>query len=121
MIVLGLAVAGAVGAVSRFLLDRHVQRVGGRWPRGTFVVNISGSFVLGLVTGAALYHGLPNTPRVLLGTGFCGAYTTFSTYTYESVRLLEQGDAGIALVNVFGSLVAGTMAAAWGLAISAVL
>ena len=118
----GLAVAGALGAPSRYLLDGFVQdRSEGAFPWGTFVVNVSGSLLLGLITGAALYHGFPATPKVWLGTGFCGAYTTFSTFTFETVRLLEEGDTAEALTNVAASLVLGTAAAAVGLALASAL
>jgi len=116
---LGLVVAGAVGAPARYLVDRWVQgRTGGDWPWGTFVVNVSGSFAFGLLSGLALYHGLADGPRVVLGTGFCGAFTTFSTFTYETVRLLEEGELGAALRNAAGSLVAGLVAATAGLALA---
>ena len=83
-------VAAAVGASARYLLDGFVQdRTDGEFPWGTCVVNVSGSFVLGVITGLALYHGLGVDSKLVLGTGFCGAYTTFSTFTYETVRLAE--------------------------------
>lgn len=117
-IAIGLVVAGAVGAPTRYLLDGFVQdRTEGAFPWGTFVVNMSGSFVLGLLTGAALYHAFPSTPKIWLGTGFCGAYTTFSTFTFETIRLLEERAATEAFRNVVLSLILGTAAAAAGLAI----
>jgi len=116
----GVSATGAVGAVCRYLLAGVAQRrTASELPWGTFIVNVSGSLVLGVVTGAALYHALPNTPRTLLATGFCGAYTTFSTFTFETVRLLEEGDVGAALANALGSVVAGCAAAAAGLALAA--
>ena len=60
------------------------DRVEGAFPWGTFVINATGSFVLGFLTGLALYHAFPKTPKVILGTGLCGAYTTFSTFTFEA-------------------------------------
>ncbi|HZQ27725.1 MAG TPA: fluoride efflux transporter CrcB [Acidimicrobiales bacterium] len=121
-IVLGLAVAGAIGAPARYLLDGIIEdRTEGAFPWGTFAINVSGSFLLGLVTGAALYHGFAKTPKIWLGTGFCGAYTTFSTFTYETIRLLEEGAVTDASRNVAGSVAAGTVAAAIGLAIAAAL
>jgi fluoride exporter len=112
--------AAAVGAPLRYLLDGYVgDRVEGAFPWGTFVINASGSLVLGVLTGLALYHGFPKTSKVILGTGFCGAYTTFSTFTFESVRLIEEGAIGTAVRNVFGTLVVGAGAAALGLAIAA--
>ncbi len=115
----GLVVAGAAGALARYLLDGFVQdRTAGAFPWGTFVINVSGAFALGLLTGAALYHGFPSTPRIVLGTGFCGAYTTFSTFTFESVRLLEEDGRTEALLNVAGNLVVAVAAAAAGLALA---
>lgn len=116
----GIAVAGALGAPARYLVDGLVQRrTDGPFPWGTFVVNVSGSFLLGLLTGAALYHGFGGAPKVWLATGFCGAYTTFSTFTFETVRLLEEGDTGPALANVAASVAVGGAAAAAGLALAA--
>ncbi|HEV7886042.1 MAG TPA: fluoride efflux transporter CrcB [Acidimicrobiales bacterium] len=116
----GLAVAGMIGAPCRYLLDGWVgRRTAGPFPWGTLVVNVSGSLLLGLVAGAALYHGFPNTPRVWLGSGFCGAYTTFSTFAFETVRLVEEGLPAAALRYVALSLMAGTAAAAVGLALAA--
>ena len=74
------------------------------FPLGTLVVNVTGSIALGLVVGLGLYHGLPATPCTLIGTGFLGAYTTFSTFSYETVRLLEDGARREALLNTATSL-----------------
>jgi CrcB protein len=121
-VLVGLVVAGAVGAPARYLLDGLVKGRGeSAFPWGTFVVNVSGSLLLGLITGAALYHAFPATPRIWFGTGFCGAYTTFSTFTFETVRLLEEGAVADAFANVAVSVVAGTGAAAAGLALAAAL
>lgn len=118
----GLVVAGAAGAPARYLLDGIVHdHVDVAFPWGTFVVNITGSFLLGIISGAALYRGFATTPKIWLGTGFCGSYTTFSTFTFETVRLLEEGEVTAALVNVAASLLAGTAAAAAGLALAAAL
>ncbi|MCW3045049.1 MAG: CrcB protein [Actinobacteria bacterium] len=116
----GFVVAGAVGAPARYLLDDAISsRTQGVFPWGTLAINVSGSFLLGLLTGLALFHGLPATPRLILGTGFCGAYTTFSTFTYETVRLAEEGAVNEALRNALASLVLGAAAAAAGLAAAA--
>ena len=116
-----VAVAGGLGAPARYVLDAFVaDRAGGVFPWGTLVVNVSGSLVLGMVTGLALYHGLGELPRVAAGAGFCGAYTTFSTFSYETVRLLEDGSVLEAGLNVGASLVVGALAAAVGLAVMAV-
>ena len=111
--------AAAVGAPLRYLVDVGVSdRTEGVFPWGTFLVNASGSFVLGFLTGLGLYHGLGGTPRIVLGTGFCGAYTTFSTFTFETVRLIEEGDAREAMGHALGSLLVGGLAAAAGLALA---
>ncbi len=116
----GFVVAAAIGAPVRYLVDRMVgDRTQGAFPWGTFVVNASGSFILGVITGLALYHAFPKTPRVILGTGFCGAYTTFSTFTFETVRLVEEGALAEAFRNAAGMLVMGALAAAAGLALTA--
>jgi CrcB protein len=113
--------AGAAGAPARYLLDRAVaERVKGTFPWGTFLVNLTGSFLFGLLTGLGLEHGFPKVPRVVLGAGFCGAYTTFSTFTFETVRLLEEGAVADAFRSAAGTLLAGAMAAAAGLAVAAI-
>ncbi|HVW33848.1 MAG TPA: CrcB family protein, partial [Acidimicrobiia bacterium] len=94
------------------------DRIGGPFPWGTFIINVTGSFLLGLLTGLGLSHGFPKVPRLVLGTGFCGAYTTFSTFTFESVRLLEEGTATEALRNALATLLTGSVAAAAGLAVA---
>ena len=79
----GFVAAAAIGAPLRHVVDVSIsERVQGRFPWGTFVVNATGSLFLGVLTGLALYHAFPKTPKVILGTGFCGAYTTFSTFTF---------------------------------------
>jgi CrcB protein len=115
----GLVVAGSIGAPTRFLLDGFVQdHTSGAFPWGTFAINMTGSIALGLLTGAALYHAFPTTPKIILGTGFCGAYTTFSTWTFETVRLLEEGALREACLNAVMSLLIGIGAAGAGLALS---
>ncbi len=115
-ILVGLVVAGAVGALARFLVDGVVQgRTGAAFPWGTLVVNVTGSLLVGLVTGAVLYHAVPATPATWLAVGLCGSYTTFSTFAFETVRLLEEGEASGTLLNVVGTLLAGAAAAAAGL------
>ena len=116
MIVLWVALAGGVGAVARFVLDGLVRSQVASWfPVGTVVVNVTGSFVLGLVTGLTLTHAVPEELRLVVGTGFCGGYTTFSTASFETVRLDEQRRAGLALLNGVGTLVATVCVAALGL------
>jgi CrcB protein len=113
-------VASAIGACARYLLDGVVQaRVGTAFPWGTSVVNVTGSFVLGVITGLALYHGLSVDSRLVLGAGFCGAYTTFSTFSFETVRIAEGGLTGAAIRNVAVNTVGGLLAAGAGLALMA--
>jgi len=113
-------VAGAIGAPVRYLVDGAIgDRTRGAFPWGTFVINTTGSLLLGFLTGLALYHGFDDTPRIVLGTGFCGAYTTFSTHAFETVRLVENGAVAESTRNALGTLAAGTAAAALGLALAA--
>lgn len=120
MILLGVALAAAVGAPARYLLDGWLQeRLQQVFPWGTFVINVSGSLLLGLLTGLVLYGGFPQTSKVVLGTGFCGAYTTFSTFSWETVVLAEEGSRLEALGNTVGSVVVGLAAAAAGLLLAA--
>jgi CrcB protein len=117
---LAFLAAAAIGACGRFLLDGWLQRrTTGSFPWGTLLVNVSGCLVLGVVTGLGLYHGLATTSRTVVGTGGLGAYTTFSTFTFESVRLVEEGAVRGAFLNVAASMVFGLAAAAAGLALMA--
>jgi CrcB protein len=117
---IGFIAAAAVGAPLRYLVDGYIAERGeGVFPWGTFVVNASGSLVFGVLSGLALYHAFPQTPKVILGTGFCGSYTTFSTFSFETVRLVEEGALGKAFRNAFGTLVVCAGAAALGLALAA--
>jgi CrcB protein len=115
---LAVAVGGFVGAPSRYLLDRAIsRRIESDVPWGTFVVNISGSLLLGFLTGLTLSGHLSEIGKALLGTGFCGAYTTFSTFSFETVRLLEDGRVLDAAGNVVFSVAVGLAAAGAGLTI----
>jgi CrcB protein len=118
---LAVAIAGALGAPARYLVERAVSaRRGRRFPWGTLIVNVSGSLALGFVTGLALYHGLASTPKTIVGTGFIGAYTTFSTYAYETVKVAESASTRLAGAYAIGSVVAGVAAATLGLLLAAV-
>jgi CrcB protein len=117
---IGFITAAAVGAPLRYLVDGYIaERAEGVFPWGTLVVNAGGSLVFGVLSGLALYHAFPETPKVILGTGFCGSYTTFSTFSFETVRLVEEGAPGQAFRNAFGTLVICAGAAALGLALAA--
>jgi fluoride exporter len=119
-VVVGLA--GSVGAVARFLTDGVVSdRRSGPFPVGTLTVNVTGSFILGLVTGLAWYHGLGGRAHAVVGVGFCGAFTTWSSVTWETVRLAEDGLVRQALVNVVSSVAVALAVAALGIVVAAVL
>ncbi len=119
MTALLLVCAGAaVGAPARYLTDRAVQsRHDSLMPWGTLVVNVIGSLVLGLVTGLTVAHDVPAAVTLGIGTGFCGALTTYSTFSYETLRLLESRAVLVACLNVGVSLVAGLAAALGGYAL----
>ena len=113
-------VAAGVGAPARYVLDGWVQdRTEGAFPWGTLTVNLTGCLLLGLVTGLALYHGLSTTSRTVIGTGGVGAYSTFSTFTFETVRLAEEGAVDAALRNVAANFVFGLAAATAGIGLMA--
>ncbi len=105
MIILAVLAGGMAGAPARYLTDRFVQsRHDSVFPWGTFAVNLAGSAILGFLLGAERHLGLPPVVFALLGTGFCGGLTTFSTFGYETLRLVEDGAFGEAGANVAGSL-----------------
>lgn len=116
LLVVGVAAAGGLGAVARLVLDGVLRsRARVPFPLGTTVINVTGSFLLGLVTGLAMAHGLPPEWRAILGTGFLGGYTTFSTASYETVRLVQQRRYRAALFNGAGMLLLALGAAGVGL------
>lgn len=114
MRVVWIGVAGFLGAVSRYWLDGAVTRLfGAGFPWGTFVVNISGCFLIGLLTTVLTERLMPHPDlRVAVTIGFVGAYTTFSTFAFESLKQLQDGAVALAAANVVGSVVLG-VAAAW--------
>jgi CrcB protein len=111
--------AGGVGAALRYLLDGFVQeRWNGAFPMGTATVNLLGALLLGLLTGFATAHAsLSPSMRSVVGTGLLGAFTTFSTLTYESLRLLREGARRYAVTNLLGTTALGMGLAAIGLAL----
>ena len=118
VVVVLLVVAGGLGAVARFVLDGVVRkRFAGAFPLGTVLINLTGSFTLGLLTGLALAQVLPDPVRLVAGTGFLGGYTTFSTATFETVRLVQERRLAAAILNGLGTLVATTALAGLGLVI----
>ena len=115
--VIGIGVAGALGAVARYGLDRFVgRRVSGEFPWGIFAVNISGAFVLGVLFTLLTERWRPDAwLRDSLTVGFLGAYTTFSTLSLDSYRLFARGEPGLALANLAGSVTVGLAAVYLGI------
>lgn len=108
-----VGIAGGAGAVTRFVVDGTVlTRTGGRFPLGTAVANLTGALALGVIAGAS-----GHTVGLVLGTGFIGAYTTFSTWMLETVLLGESGRTPAAVLNLVGQLAAGLALAGAGFAI----
>jgi CrcB protein len=118
-----VAIFGAAGAVSRYALDGWVSDLThGQFPWGTFVVNLLGAFALGIVVALTTERLILSSDwRVALGIGYLGAFTTFSTYSYETVKLAEDGAMGLALFNSVGMLALGLIAAVLGLAVGRTL
>jgi CrcB protein len=112
-------VGGAVGAPLRYLTDLLVQaRHDSVLPWGTLTVNVVGSLIVGVIAGSVTHAGAPVWLLTLVGTGFCGALTTFSTFGFETVRLIEDGSWLEALVNVVASVAAGMLAVSVGWALT---
>ncbi|MET3767972.1 CrcB protein [Marisediminicola sp. UYEF4] len=109
------AAAGGVGAALRFVLDGVIRSRVSTLPIGTLVINVSGSFVLGLVTALALGRVVPPEALTVLGVGLMGGFTTFSTASFETVRLVGDRRYGAALAVGVGMIVASVLAAALGL------
>lgn len=115
ILTLVVGLAAGLGAVSRYVLDQVVEHQhDSDFPFGTLVVNLTGSLVLGLVTGLSVHHGLADGTTAVLSAGFCGGYTTWSTYAYESLALGEAGNLLAASANLVGSVGLGLVAAAAG-------
>lgn len=111
-----VAAAGGLGAAARFAVDSAARS---RWatafPWSTVLINVTGSLLLGLLTGLLVADGAPGLVRTVLGTGFCGGYTTFSTASVETVRLLQLRRYAAAAGNAVGSLVLTVAAGGLGL------
>ncbi|MHA7287179.1 fluoride efflux transporter CrcB [Arthrobacter sp. MDT3-44] len=119
---LALGVAGGLGAVTRFVLVGVLHSTARAvLPVGTMAINISGSLLLGLLTGFVLAAALPPAWTLVCGTGFLGGYTTFSTASSETVRLIQEGHARAALLSGAGTAVAALAAAGLGLSLGLLL
>lgn len=116
MMWLWIGLAGSAGAVARFVLDGVARsRFAPDFPWQTMVINISGSLLLGVVAGLVLFDGQPRELELVVGTGFCGGYTTFSTASFETVRLIQQGRRVLALAKIVGTVALTLGAAGLGL------
>jgi fluoride exporter len=121
LVLIGLG--GFAGAIARYAVDGFVSdRTGGGFPWGTLVINLSGSFALGVLFALTAERAvLPAEIRGPLMIGFLGAYTTFSTFMLESWRLIETGAWGLALANLGGSMLLGLVAVVAGLTVGRAL
>lgn len=114
-----IGIGGCCGAIARYALDTWVtDATRASFPWGTLAINVTGSFALGLLFALTAERGpLPEELRLPLGVGFLGAYTTFSTFALESLRLAESGSWALALTNTIGSVLLGIAAVLLGVAI----
>ena len=106
---LAVSLGGILGANTRYLVSLYVaERLGTAFPYGTFLINVSGSLVIGFfLTLATERFSIDPLWRLFFATGFLGAYTTFSSYTFEAAQLIRDGAYGLALLYLFGSVLAG--------------
>jgi CrcB protein len=134
MMIAIMAIAGGLGAIARFMLDglirARLSRAGlnraglnrghlnTMLPLGTMIINVSGSLLLGFVTGLVLFHAIPSDLQLVVGTGFLGGYTTFSTASFETARLIQERQFVAALVNGVGMLLLAVAAAVAGLGLA---
>lgn len=117
--ILLMALAGGFGAAARFSLDGWVkERIASQFPWGILLINVLGSFLLGVLTGLVVDAGVDPDWRLVLGTGFCGGFTTFSTAMVDTVRLVREGAWRPAAANLLGTLAACVVAAAFGLGLA---
>ena len=116
-LVLAVGLGGAFGAVSRYSLDRLIEhRVDSAFPWATFVINVTGCFAVGFIIAAIVdRHRAPQWLKVGLTIGFCGGYTTFSTFAQESLDLIEARDLAIAFASIGASVLLGVLAVLIGI------
>ena len=115
-------IGGAIGAGGRYLLSGRLHaQLGSEFPWGTFAVNVLGSLVIGLISGLAERGNLSSGASLFLTVGVLGGFTTFSVFSYETLRLLEAGNFAASLLNVFGQLTASVVAVYLGFAFTRLL
>jgi CrcB protein len=117
-----IGMGGFIGANARFIVGRWaLQKWGGQFPIGTFLINVSGSFILGLFATLALHFAWDDRWRLLIAVGFVGAFTTFSTFEYETLELAIHGSWSGAAANILGSVICGFVAGFIGIAVARLL
>jgi CrcB protein len=112
---LAIGIAGSAGALLRYVVATQLGRFTLRFPLGTFVINISGCLLLGWFMAYVSDHHVSDTTKLAIGVGFVGAYTTFSTFMYESNQLAGEGAGFEAIMYLLGSLIVGIMAVRLGM------
>lgn len=118
LLILCVGLAGAVGALSRYVLGRFIaERVGAQFPFGTFVINVSGAFVIGLIFALVSHKHVSTVVQTILATGFLGGYTTFSTMSWEGLQLIRGGSTRLSIVYLGGSVLLGLLAALLGVVV----
>ncbi|QHE73656.1 fluoride efflux transporter CrcB (plasmid) [Rhodococcus sp. ZPP] len=121
MMMLWIACAGSLGAIARFVIDGAIKhRKASEFPWATATINVTGSLLLGFVTGLILFHGVPREIQLIVGVGFCGGYTTFSTASFETARLIQHQQYAAGLANAVGALLLTIVAGGAGLALASV-
>lgn len=122
LLFLAVSLAGGVGAALRLVVDGAVKaRVRTALPVGTLLINVAGSFILGVVTELALGGVVDDAWRLVIGTGLCGGFTTFSTASFETVRLVQERRYALGAVNAVGMLVLAVAAGLLGIALGRLL
>lgn len=122
LLFIGMSVAGGLGAATRYSIDKFIQsHTAGRFPWGVFTINVTGSFLMGVLAGLVLTSVASPTLQIVLGTGFLGGYTTFSTASHDTVTLIREGHAGKAIASSMSNLIITLGAAMAGLVVSGAL
>jgi len=117
-LLLYVGTGGFLGSVARYAISRWMnQQILSSIPWGTMTVNIAGCFIIGLIYALAFKSDLAPEWRLLIATGFCGGFTTFSSFSYENIALLQDGQFGAALFYIGGSLLLGLAATVAGIAL----